>query len=44
MEELLGLDGVVEEADQGGVLRLVEVVHPQVVLPFIYPKKMKLML
>ena len=32
VEELLGLDGVVEEADQGGVLRLVEVVHPEVVL------------
>ena len=32
VEELLGLDGVVEESDQGGVLRLVEVVHPEVVL------------
>ena len=32
VEELLGLDGVVKEADQGGVLRLVEVVHPEVVL------------
>ena len=32
VEELLGLDGVVEEADQGGVLRLVEVVDAEVVL------------
>ena len=38
LEQLLGLDGVVQEADQRGVQRLVEVVDAEVVLDLVDPR------